>query len=59
MGRGLGALVCEKFAAEGANVAINYVSSKDRAEELKEKLTGMGVKAVCIQGVGGMCILKS
>lgn len=47
--RGLGALVCEKFAAEGANIAINYMSSKDRAEELAKKVESHGVKAVCIQ----------
>lgn len=47
--RGLGALVCEKFAAEGANVAINYASSKERAEELAKKVESHGVKAVCIQ----------
>lgn len=47
--RGLGALVCEKFAAEGANIAINYNASKDRAEELAKKVESHGVKAVCIQ----------
>lgn len=43
--------MCEKFAAEGANVAINYMSSKDRAEELAKKIEsqGLGVKVVCIQ----------
>ena len=49
--RGLGALICEKFAAEGSNVAVNYVSSKDRADEVAEKVRGFGVKAVVIQAV--------
>ena len=36
--RGLGALICEKFAAEGCNIAINYAASKDRAEQLSKKI---------------------
>jgi len=51
--RGLGALIAEKFAAEGANVVVNYVSSKDRATEVAEKIkTEHGVKAHVIQAVG-------
>ncbi|PKX95686.1 SDR family NAD(P)-dependent oxidoreductase [Aspergillus novofumigatus IBT 16806] len=49
--RGLGALVAQKYAAEGCNVAINYLSSKDVAEELASSLqTQYGVKAITIQG---------
>jgi NAD(P)-dependent dehydrogenase (short-subunit alcohol dehydrogenase family) len=50
--RGLGALVAQKFAAEGCNVAINYVSNVDRAKEtalLIEK--EHRVKTFIIQGV--------
>ncbi|OQV08844.1 hypothetical protein CLAIMM_13059 [Cladophialophora immunda] len=47
--RGLGALICEKFAAEGSNIVVNYVSSKDRADQVAEKCKGFGVKAVVIQ----------
>lgn len=36
---GLGAIICEKFAKEGSNVAINYQSSKEAAEKLAEELT--------------------
>ena len=36
--RGLGALVCEKFAAEGANVLINYHSNAEAAQQLADKL---------------------
>ncbi|KIW82562.1 hypothetical protein Z517_05589 [Fonsecaea pedrosoi CBS 271.37] len=46
---GLGALICEKFAAEGSNIVVNYVSSKDRADQVAEKCKGLGVKAVVIQ----------
>ncbi|KAM0094903.1 hypothetical protein ACP6JD_001556 [Aspergillus fumigatus] len=50
--RGLGALVAQKYAAEGCNVAINYLSSKDVAEELASSLrTQYGVNAVTVQGV--------
>ncbi|KAB8230078.1 hypothetical protein BDV23DRAFT_156342 [Aspergillus alliaceus] len=36
--RGLGALICEKFAAEGANVLINYHSNAEAAQQLADKL---------------------
>ncbi|KAI5784587.1 hypothetical protein EDC01DRAFT_201192 [Geopyxis carbonaria] len=48
--RGLGAATAEKFAAEGANIVVNYVSAADRAAALVELLqTKYGVKAVAIQ----------
>ena len=50
--RGLGALIAEKFGAEGCNVAINYAQSKDRAEALAEKIEKEhGVKTLVLQGV--------
>ncbi|KIV78742.1 hypothetical protein PV11_06355 [Exophiala sideris] len=57
--RGLGALICEKFAAEGSNVVVNYVNSKDSAEQVAEKCKGLGAKVAVIQadvGVAGDCI---
>lgn len=52
MYRGLGALVAERFGAEGANIAINYVSSEARARETADKIqTESKVKTVVIQGV--------
>ncbi|KAL9122472.1 MAG: hypothetical protein Q9187_000964 [Circinaria calcarea] len=36
--RGLGALVAEKFLLEGCNVAVNYVSNAERAEETRGRL---------------------
>ncbi|KAF2461656.1 short chain dehydrogenase [Lineolata rhizophorae] len=36
--RGLGAVICHKFAAEGCNVIINYVSNAAAAEEVKAGL---------------------
>lgn len=49
----MGALVAERFAAEGSNVAINYVASADRANETADKIAKQyGVKTVVLQGVG-------
>lgn len=49
--RGLGAATVERFAAEGCNVAINYLSTIDRAEDLAGKIReAWGVKAVTLQG---------
>jgi NAD(P)-dependent dehydrogenase (short-subunit alcohol dehydrogenase family) len=45
-------LLCEKFAAEGANVVVNYMSSKDRADEVAAKCEKeFGVKTAVIQAV--------
>ena len=50
--RGLGALVAEKFAAEGSNVAINYVTNAERGNETAEKIEKeFKVKTMVIQGV--------
>lgn len=45
--RGLGEAVVRAFAREGANVVINYYQSKERAENLAEKL---GEQTVALQG---------
>ena len=51
--RGLGALIAEKFAAEGCNVAVNYNASKDRAEHIAIKIAEeYRVKSLVIRGVG-------
>ena len=48
--------MAEKFALEGSNIAINYVSSADRAKELAAKIEAdYKVKAVTLQGVG-LCL---
>ncbi|KAG4428721.1 hypothetical protein IFR05_015792, partial [Cadophora sp. M221] len=50
--RGLGELICLKFAAEGCDVAINYVAAADRAQAVADKIEGdYGRSAVLIQGV--------
>lgn len=50
-GRGLGAVICRKFAEEGANVAINYFSNADAAQEVADSLQRYSVKTIIVQGV--------
>ena len=42
--RGIGAAMCEVFAREGANVAFNYNSRDDLADEVKSKVEAFGRK---------------
>lgn len=53
--RGLGAVICEKFAIEGAHIMVNYVSNKERAIEVAKRAETYGVKAFVIQGVWIFC----
>jgi NAD(P)-dependent dehydrogenase (short-subunit alcohol dehydrogenase family) len=47
--------VCEKFAAQGCNIAINYFSNADAAKQLSEKIKKEhNVKTIVIQGDGGV-----
>ncbi|GFF39806.1 granaticin polyketide synthase putative ketoacyl reductase 2 [Aspergillus lentulus] len=49
--RGLGAVICQKFAAEGCNVAINYHSSREVAEDLASRLAKeYSIKSIVLQG---------
>ncbi|MGX1305739.1 3-oxoacyl-[acyl-carrier protein] reductase [Amorphus suaedae] len=47
--RGLGATMAEAFADQGADVAISYVASADKAEAVVEKLRSKGVRALAVQ----------
>jgi 3-oxoacyl-[acyl-carrier protein] reductase len=47
--RGLGAATAEALAEQGADVAISYVASAEKAEALVEKLKAKGVRALAIQ----------
>jgi len=54
--RGLGAVVAEKFAAEGSNVAINFANREEPAVELAGRLKkDYGAETTAIQGV---CVFK-
>jgi len=53
--RGLGALICEKFAEEGCNIIVNYVSSQDQAHEVAKICSDKwGVKTAVIQADAGI-----
>jgi 3-oxoacyl-[acyl-carrier protein] reductase len=44
--RGIGAAICEVFAREGADVAFNYHSRDDLAEQVKQKIEAYGRRAL-------------
>lgn len=46
---GIGAAVAEKLAAEGAAVVVNYGKSREKAEQVVERVTERGGKAVAVQ----------
>jgi glucose 1-dehydrogenase/3-oxoacyl-[acyl-carrier protein] reductase len=48
--RGIGRGIAEIFAEEGADVAVNYVSSPAKAEEVAEYVRGKGRKAMTVKG---------
>jgi 3-oxoacyl-[acyl-carrier protein] reductase len=48
--RGIGRAICERFAAEGAAVAVNYRSGKEAADEVVAAIEGAGGRAVAIGG---------
>ena len=45
--RGIGAALCEVFAREGADVAFNYNSRDDLAEEVMKIIETSGRRARC------------
>lgn len=48
--RGIGRGCAIEMAKAGANVAINYLSHKDEAEDVAKKVRECGVKALILQG---------
>ncbi len=47
--RGLGAATAEALADQGADVAITYVASAEKAQAVVERLKAKGVRAIAIQ----------
>ena len=47
--RGIGRACALQLASEGANVAVNYRSHPDEAEEVVEQIRNMGRKALAVQ----------
>lgn len=48
--RGIGAAIALRLAQEGANVAINYNSNKQKADEVVAQITELGGKAFAVKG---------
>jgi NAD(P)-dependent dehydrogenase (short-subunit alcohol dehydrogenase family) len=48
-GRGLGRACAEELARVGANVAINYATSREAAESLAGQLSANGARAIAVQ----------
>jgi 3-oxoacyl-[acyl-carrier protein] reductase len=48
--RGLGRAIALAFAGQGADVAINYRGNAEAAEEVSERIRGLGRTAVLVQG---------
>ncbi|WP_029950611.1 SDR family NAD(P)-dependent oxidoreductase, partial [Burkholderia sp. A1] len=51
--RGLGVATAAALAARGADVAISYVASKEKAEAVVARLRETGVRAVAIRADQG------
>ena len=47
--RGLGAAIAQALADQGADVAISYVASAEKAEAVVEKLKAKGVRALAVR----------
>jgi 3-oxoacyl-[acyl-carrier protein] reductase len=47
--RGIGAALCEVFAREGADVAFNYHSREDLAQEVRAKIEAFGRRALAFK----------
>jgi len=47
--RGIGAAIVKRLAEEGADVALTYSNSPDRAEQVVKAAEALGVKALAIQ----------
>ena len=48
-GRSIGATICLALAGAGADVVINYNSSRDEANKVCGKVTAMGRRAVTVR----------
>ena len=51
--RGIGEAIALKLAESGANVALSYISSDEKAKSLEEKLKSLGVKAKAYKSNAG------
>ena len=51
--RGIGAAIARRLASDGADIAITYEKSADKAESLAAELRALGRKAVAVQADAG------
>ncbi|WP_420471011.1 SDR family oxidoreductase [Brevundimonas sp. FT23042] len=51
--RGIGAAIARQLAADGADVAITYEKSAEKAEAVAAEIRGLGRKAVAVQADAG------
>lgn len=51
--RGLGAVIAATLAEQGADIALSYVSSEDKAQAVVDKLMATGVRAIAIRADQG------
>ena len=47
--RGIGAAIAERLAELGADVALTYARSKDRADEVADRITARGRRALAVE----------
>jgi 3-oxoacyl-[acyl-carrier protein] reductase len=47
--RGIGAAIAMRLAADGANVAVNYVNNRDAADTVVKQISNLGVKATAFK----------
>jgi 3-oxoacyl-[acyl-carrier protein] reductase len=48
--KGIGAAIAQHLAAEGAQVVVNYASSKEGADKTVAAITAKGGKAIAVKG---------
>jgi len=48
--KGIGAGIAKELAAAGAEVVVNYASSKDGADRVVKEITGNGGRAIAVKG---------
>jgi 3-oxoacyl-[acyl-carrier protein] reductase len=51
--RGIGAAIAQRLANEGADVALTYSSSPDRANEIAQASQALGARSLAIQADSG------
>ncbi len=51
--RGIGAAICRKAAASNYDVAVNYNSARERADEIVEDVKKLGQRAIAVQADWG------